>query len=393
MGVKRVPDRRGIVIESEGKSCIVLTPEGEFRRVPLAGRSVRLGEELIFEEPAGGTRLRLRPWLLAACLVLAAVIGLWYPLHPAVAYWVSLDINPSLELGVNDRGRVVKVVPLDAAAKTLVSGQKLKGRSAEEALVGLVMRSAALGFLKGPDDVVLLALAGDEKGMAEEQAKLTRAVEASLARLSVKSQVVVAGLGAGAHAEAQQMGLSAGRYAVWRALKENGVNLEPSELKTKNLGQLVRERKKDLRALLAQPREGSNGPPPSPVFPAAGQSPSQEPDELPVQQAPPSGQERPILRPSFSGPKGEKPSPSPPGQAPVEPGQAKGKKAAPPAAESKRDDAGGQVRKAAPPAQDGERQPAKLPGKKAKQEKEKSLERQKVHPELPGEKPEKGKAR
>lgn len=386
-------ERRGIVVETEGKSCIVLTPAGEFRRVPLAGRRVRLGEELALPEPAAKSRAALRPWLLAACLFLAAVVGLWYPLRPAVAYWVSLDLNPSLELGVNGRGQVIKVVAFDAAAEELLAGQKLKGQDAQQAVVDLLRRAAAMGFLAEAEAVVVLTVAGGEKDLAGEETKLRQAVEATLAQLAPTSQVVATTLDPAAHAAARQLGLSAGRYAIWQALKQSGISLAPSELKAKNLGQIARENKKDLRALLGQPRalapqnppssaadENRSGPPAPPGTPSGqGQADSRSSAVGSKEGFPGQGRSEPIgPRDPSAGPKKQGSATSFPGKGAVAPGSAEKKeKTALPAAPENAATAG-PAPKAETPAPSGQRQPERPVEEKGKREKEKTPARQKV---------------
>lgn len=253
MGVKVVASKQGLVVETDGQRSIVLTPEGEFVKLPLAGREVRVGEEISFTVPEEKVRL-FRPWAWAACLALAILLaGLLLPVYPAVAYWVSLDINPSLELGVNAQDRVVRVVPLDTAGRQLVVGQPLWGRKVEQAIQRLITRAADLGYGRQEGDLVLVTVTGEKRADAACQEKVARTAEEAVAELQGGAQVVVVNLPAAAHREARRLGLSAGQYAAWRALKESGVSLEPEEMKNKGLAALAREKQRDLRALLAPP--------------------------------------------------------------------------------------------------------------------------------------------
>ena len=43
---------KGILLELEGRTGIVLTPEGEFRRVPLPAGDPAVGDEILVPRPA-----------------------------------------------------------------------------------------------------------------------------------------------------------------------------------------------------------------------------------------------------------------------------------------------------------------------------------------------------
>jgi len=97
---------KGIVMELAADYLIVMTPDGSFRKIPRDRRSCDVGEEIVF---ADGPRSAARRWFrlpsyaaaaIVACLVIAAGIFGSFGTGRVVAY-VSMDINPSVELGIN----------------------------------------------------------------------------------------------------------------------------------------------------------------------------------------------------------------------------------------------------------------------------------------------------
>src|SRR6478736_2847585 len=98
---------RGIVMGIEKRHSIVLTPDGEFRRVP-SKTGVSVGDEIQLDVTS---RIR-KPKMLysmgfgAAAVVLLLFVPLFMSLRtpesPVVAY-LTMDINPSIEIGVDDQ--------------------------------------------------------------------------------------------------------------------------------------------------------------------------------------------------------------------------------------------------------------------------------------------------
>ncbi|WP_042164144.1 anti-sigma factor domain-containing protein [Paenibacillus gorillae] len=111
---------RGVVMQVNGKQAVVMTADGRFVSIPLKEK-VQIGEEILFEANTGAgastaaaftkPRRKRSYWYAGAA---AAIILLMLPIlffvqsenHPVVAY-VSMDINPSIEIGVDAKKKCV----------------------------------------------------------------------------------------------------------------------------------------------------------------------------------------------------------------------------------------------------------------------------------------------
>ena len=92
--------------------------------------------------------------LIAACLTLALVGGaggIFYQQSNAVASVVSLDVNPSIELKVNQKEKVLACTPLNQEAEAVLSdmggGADLKGTKLEVAVNAVVGALVSSGYL------------------------------------------------------------------------------------------------------------------------------------------------------------------------------------------------------------------------------------------------------
>ncbi|WP_240610811.1 anti-sigma factor domain-containing protein [Ammonifex thiophilus] len=228
-------EERGLVLSEKKGRAIVLTPEGEFLEVASDGRGV--GEETVFHRP--GWKRRLYAALaLAAAFLLVASFFLYSWCSPAPAAYISLDLNPSLELGVNREGKVVALHPYDEEGRKLLAGAGIKGLPLKQVLGILFERACSFGFLRsGSGGVVLVAVVQTEPVLALQE--VASWVEEELTRDQVEAKVVVLDLPLAFGKEARRADLSPGRYALLRGVALwKGKEPKVAEIKCVRLRQL-----------------------------------------------------------------------------------------------------------------------------------------------------------
>lgn len=171
---------------------------------------------------------------LAACLVLGlAVIGIFRvgiaPVGPgdsaapgavlpdtAVTAFVDIDINPSIELQLNDSNQVVAVEGVNEDGRSVLAGLALEGLSYEEALSTL-MSSEALAPYLNDDAFVQVSVASDNSG---QERALMNASEQRLASLPCRGSCDAVSLEL--REEAHAHGMGCGKYAA--ALELSGLD-------------------------------------------------------------------------------------------------------------------------------------------------------------------------
>ncbi len=156
--IPRAPEK-GLVMQVTGSYLVVLTQSGDFRRVPNVYGRLAVGDEVVLAvAPRTCWSRRALVWAAAAVLLFATgVPGLWQATHPLpVLAYVSMDINPSVEVSVNSRGIVAASWAINDDGKRLLEGTRVDGRPLAQALQTLAMRSADLGFLQDDSTPVIL---------------------------------------------------------------------------------------------------------------------------------------------------------------------------------------------------------------------------------------------
>lgn len=239
----------GMVVEIKGKTCIILTPGGEFREVALPSGNVRLGDEITSAAPAK-IPAWWKPLLAAAGVFLLLWAGFLYSgwSNEAVAY-VGLDINPSVELGLNRRQLVCQAGSLDAEGAALLQKAAVRGLPLEKAIAALLAEAVTSRYLDpARENVVLTTVtaAKDEKREMPAEQQITRYIENALRASGARAEVVVVETAPQVRRQAQEAGLSTGKYLLYLRGAQAGLPVSIEELKEETLAGL--EAKKHFKA-------------------------------------------------------------------------------------------------------------------------------------------------
>lgn len=126
--------------------------------------------------------------LIAACLTLVLVGGtggVFYQRANAVASVVSLDVNPSIELKVNQKEKVLSCIPLNQEAEAVLSGMgggaDLKGAKLEVAVNAVVGALVSSGYLDSLSSAIMISVEDqDQDRAAKLRQELTGTVDSVL---------------------------------------------------------------------------------------------------------------------------------------------------------------------------------------------------------------------
>ena len=154
---------RGILLEVEGRTAVVLTPGGEFKRIPAPAGLHQIGDEVIFAAPRPVSWLR---WGVAAAAAAILVVAggafgyqTWTLAQPAAL--VSIDINPSIQLTLNKKEQVLRADAMNDDGRAILEGMDWKRRSVSDVLAAVTARAVEAGKLDPADETgaVLVAVA------------------------------------------------------------------------------------------------------------------------------------------------------------------------------------------------------------------------------------------
>ncbi|GAB6180295.1 hypothetical protein JCM14036_16140 [Desulfotomaculum defluvii] len=242
---------KGILVHKKGPIGTLMTSDGQFMRVLLTGKGNILGQET-----PGLKFPSLIQGMAVASLLIVMLIGIWSKLFisPAAAY-VALDINPSVELAVNESGNVIKAKGLNEDGKELLEKVSIKDREIYQAVEVLVEEAVKCNYLNTNNNVVLATVIPFSKNhTVVDQVKLETTVQVSVAELPAPIKVVIEKATEQQHRLAEEKGLSVGRFLIYQGSTQKGNGISVEELKTKGLGELEKEKGIEIQQYLPHPR-------------------------------------------------------------------------------------------------------------------------------------------
>lgn len=183
--------------------------------------------------PARRRPARLRVALaLAACLALAAV-GIGGVAWASVPYaYVAIDVNPSIELGINRFDRVASTKAYNEDGEQVLEAAQVSGMIYEDAMDAI---DDALADYLDADATVEITIVCDN----EESARQLETVGAHCLDADGTGQVRCSHATEQEHHEADAANMGIGKYRVFTQLVEAGVDITAEEASNMTMSELL----------------------------------------------------------------------------------------------------------------------------------------------------------
>lgn len=160
----------------------------------------------------------------AACMLVMLVVGFGIGVYSTPVSVVSVDINPSVELGVNRFDRVISVEGYNEDGAELVRGLHLKNRTSADAVSAIVNSSMVRGMIDRNEWLTLTVVGEDPQRNASLQANLTDCI-------SHIQNAQCVGASADEVRQAHACGMSYGKYLAGLKLLEVNDDLTMEDVK------------------------------------------------------------------------------------------------------------------------------------------------------------------
>jgi hypothetical protein len=248
-------EERGIVVKVTCRSCVAVTPDGDFREVPLPQSGmIRIGQEISL-----GSRKKKVPYLryvmaAASFLVIIMTGQLYMASAPQAAAYMTIDINPSIELAVSKDGVVVSGSGLNSDGERVLSEIKVKGFNLDQAVGLIVTQAIADNYMtKAQDNVILTTLTVKEGSDPLVDLEFVyRAIKTSMDSGGVSSEVIIETVNPELRKEAEASGISTGRVLLQKKALENNLPVSDAEIGTMNLSKMEKDKKMSIVGLLGE---------------------------------------------------------------------------------------------------------------------------------------------
>lgn len=172
---------------------------------------------------------RVRPALAAACLLLILCVSGWYVYFTPTAF-ISIDVNPSLELGVNRFDRIVSVEAYNQDGQALADTLEVKNLDYRTALEQILADQEVEAYLS--DGILSLTVAGRNE---DQCSAIYRAMEDCA---SGHENVRCHSSGSETVAEAHTHGMSVGKYRAYLILHQLDPDITAVQVQGMTMGEL-----------------------------------------------------------------------------------------------------------------------------------------------------------
>lgn len=163
---------------------------------------------------------------------------------PSGTYTVSLDVNPSIELTV-ENGVVTKIAAYNDDAKQLLLTVDVSGLAADEAMKKIVEALAAEGYINNTEikPYLIISVYDAQQAAGGLTENLKDVAADTLDTLDIKCNVASTVIASDIPAKAEALGISSGRYMIFDYIaKKEGTTIEEAIAKygTLKISELLR---------------------------------------------------------------------------------------------------------------------------------------------------------
>ncbi|MED1862180.1 hypothetical protein P4V41_01725 [Fictibacillus nanhaiensis] len=231
----------GIVIEVQNKKATLLMKDGTFVtvRVP-AGKRPLIGNEYQASYFSNKKRsLFVLPSISFSVVALIAFLFLSGLMpnssHSAAAAYVSFDINPSLEVGVDDEMRVVEMDAFNDEARKIIKKYNFstEDRMPFEVFADQLIKAYQREGYMEENQSMLITTVSDKSSDKKTKQELNHALDSIVKKAVVQYPVAitVSETNEEVRDKAKQLGVSSGKYTAFQEATKNDKHLKEERIK------------------------------------------------------------------------------------------------------------------------------------------------------------------
>ncbi len=241
-GLDRVDAEQALLDRTEAYLHKALSPAG---RKPSAAHSIL-------------SRSSLRGLAAVACMALFLIAGSAgaYNYYQTPVAYLSVDINPSVELALNPFNKVVGIEAYNADGQAILAGLQLEGLNVEEAIKLIIAAAANQGYIASDgSSIISFTLESDEERLSSELHRLANnGASEGLTYSGASARLVNENVPLSMHDEAQSIGITAGKLNLINKLQAVDPEATVEQYKDASVKEIIR----DTQAARGKDQNGSS---------------------------------------------------------------------------------------------------------------------------------------
>jgi hypothetical protein len=238
----------GIVVKVTEHTIVIMRPEGTFKNIPRSPEQIpRIGEPFSYTERDKSKRPSWSAYISVAAIFLIGILlsTLFIQSERQASYVVAMDVNPSIEIYVDQENNVVKVVALNQDAEKITSHLDSQNEPLSQILEEMITRLVQEGYLSKDKDgmlttsIVPLHQNGQELNIEKISETMQGHIQQSLERHSIMAQFTITSDQQENLEKAHQMELSINKYKLYQRFVETKLDITLEEVRTGSVSQLL----------------------------------------------------------------------------------------------------------------------------------------------------------
>ncbi|KEZ53867.1 anti-sigma factor domain-containing protein [Metabacillus indicus] len=225
--------KKGIVVDRNDDYVTLLTPDGQFLKAAKQKRSYELGEEITFfqlsdtsERASKSVSIFNLRGIRNGLLAVAALILIFFTVLPVlkedrVYAYMTIDINPSFELQLNEELKVIRIEPMNEDGKAMLAELKdMNKRSVSAVFSTIVDKSKSLGYLTDDNEIFVTTVTADDKHEETKKKMLADVVRLKESYKEQSLNVHAVETDVETRNKAVEQGISTGKYVRLQKTEE-----------------------------------------------------------------------------------------------------------------------------------------------------------------------------
>jgi hypothetical protein len=210
--VKRVA--AGIVMEVKQKSAIIMTSDGDFLNVRKPSSTIQVGEEITSAVIESTPAFNWRYAAAAAAIILLLLPFMYFRQAYATVAYVNVDINPSLEIGINKYNKVSTVYALNSDGEALLNTMSLKGLDINSAIGLVISEAKAKNFIRDDklNDIEITLVKLKQSNVNTSEEAILKSARDKMDTLDVDATIEVREANERIREEAKKQNLSTNKF-------------------------------------------------------------------------------------------------------------------------------------------------------------------------------------
>ncbi|MFD2655551.1 anti-sigma factor domain-containing protein [Gracilibacillus thailandensis] len=236
---------KGVVMEVQENQVVLMCDDGTFRNVPHDQHDIpAIGEYVTYRVKKSplllGNRKQVLPLVALAAILLFAImnVSLFQPQQPA--YLLAVDINPSMELSLDEDLDVIEITGLNEDANRVIKDLDVKGQDIDKVINEIVVRLKNDKYLSADTPAIITAtwIELQDHSISKDLRSVEEIFNHSLGENHVEAEMEVYVENEDYYKKAKEVDLSVNSYRMYQEMSNDEVEVDIKDVQNKSVKEL-----------------------------------------------------------------------------------------------------------------------------------------------------------